>query len=139
MHPNRGSLIIEVKFKVTSMCPTLAKQGESHSQSSRSLLCMIKSRAITFPRQRSNWPSDNVISAPFIFLLSSSSANFNAYRRSAPTSCRNDKVAVKRKVARRSNNERVEMKGWTIVERGKVPVADKNRIMEKIREWEKIG
>jgi hypothetical protein len=46
---------------------------------------------------------------------------------------------VKRKVARRSNNERVEMKGWTIVERGKVPVADKNRIMEKIRDWEKIG
>jgi len=61
-------------------------------------------------------------------------------RRSAPVWCKNDNAAVDTKVMRRRNKEREERKGWMIDwMRGTVPVADKNKMMEHNREWEKTG
>ena len=168
MRPTFGIWMTDAKFKVASTRPTLARQGESHSHSSRSLLCIIKSWkgarnnwfhvwvanfllsnknacyqltwAMTFPRQRSAWRSDSVIRVPFKFFDNSSSANLMAYRRSAPVWCKNASEAVNRKVMRRRNNERKERNGWMIDWTiGRVPVADRNKIIEHSREWEKRG
>ena len=81
-----------------------------------------------------------MIRVPFRFFDISSSANFMTYRRSAPVWCKNDNTAVNMKVMRRRNNQREERKGWIIDwTRGRVRVADKNKMMEHTREWEKRG